>query len=67
MNDKNKELVKQTVDNVDKIEDLIITMIHTLNAKNKLTNDRDLYFLSDMLQLTRSYGNLLEELPKIGE
>lgn len=67
MNKQNKDLIKNTINNVDKVEDLIITMIYSMNGQNKLDFDDDLYFLSDMLKLTRSYGNLLEELSKIGD
>lgn len=67
MNKEERKLVDSTVSNLDKIEDLIIEKIKNLNDNGDLNNDSDLYFLADMLRLTRSYANLLEELPKIKE
>lgn len=51
---------------LEELENRLIYQLNELNDTVGITDD-DLYFISDMLSLTRSYSNLLPELLKIGK
>ena len=63
-----KDEVKQIVDGalveVDKIEKLTVDMISELYKDGNIKNE-DLYFLTELCKLTRTYGDLIYQLPDV--
>ena len=58
------EIVKETLPYIDKIESIVIQMMNEYYKDGAISDD-DLYFLSDMAKLSRTYGNLVDQLPEV--
>lgn len=65
MKQENINKIKETYKNIKEIEEIIVDLIGHLSEDGPIENDSDLYFLTEMLSLSRTYGNLLLELPLI--
>jgi hypothetical protein len=58
-------LYKTAENMLNEIENRLIAKQSEMNNAEGISDD-DFYFLNDMLRLTRSYGNLIPEILKIG-
>lgn len=58
-------LYKTAENMLNEIENRLIAKQSEMNNAEGIS-DNDFYFLNDMIRLTRSYGNLIPEILKIG-